>query len=223
MKITWLGQAGLLFETGGQRIVVDPYLSDSVAKLNPQSKRRVPVEEKFLHIKPDVIILTHNHGDHTDMETLCHYLTEDSGVLVLASKNAWARVREFKGDNNYVMFNCHTTWTEHGITYKAVKAEHSDEFAIGVLVEAEGKTYYITGDTLYNEEIFADLPEKIDYVFLPINGYGNNMNMSDAQTFCKNIGATAIPMHCGLFDDIDMQGFEYEPKRVPQFFEEITL
>ena len=31
MKITWLGQAGLLFETEGMRIVVDPYLSNSVA------------------------------------------------------------------------------------------------------------------------------------------------------------------------------------------------
>lgn len=37
MRITWLGQAGLLFETGGLKIVVDPYLSDSVAKLQPQN------------------------------------------------------------------------------------------------------------------------------------------------------------------------------------------
>ena len=212
-----------MFETGGQKIVVDPYLTDSVAKINPQSKRRVAVEEEFLYIKPNVIILTHNHGDHTDMETLCHYLTEDSNVLVLASKNAWSRVREFKGNNNYVMFNRHTIWSENGITYTAVKAEHSDECSVGVVIEAEGKNYYITGDTLYNTEILADLPEKIDYVFLPVNGYGNNMNMADACAFCQRISTTAIPMHCGLFDDMDMQGFEYEPKRVPQFFEEITL
>lgn len=41
MKITWLGQAGLLFETGGLTIVIDPYLSNSCQRLNPDSFRRV--------------------------------------------------------------------------------------------------------------------------------------------------------------------------------------
>ena len=35
MKLTWLGQAGLLFETDGKKILIDPYLSDSVVKVNP--------------------------------------------------------------------------------------------------------------------------------------------------------------------------------------------
>lgn len=223
MKITWLGQAGLLFETGEKKILIDPYLSDSVAAMNPKSRRQVPVDERFLKIQPDVIILTHNHADHTDMETLCHYLKNDSGVLVLASKNAWAKVREFKGNHNYVMFNRHTVWTEDDISFRAVKAEHSDEYSIGVIIKAEGKRFYITGDTLFNTEIFEDLPEPIDYVFLPINGCGNNMNMAEAQVFCEKIGATAIPMHCGLFDDIDMHEFGYARKVVPEFFKEIIF
>ncbi len=37
MKITWLGQAGLLFESNGIKLIVDPYLSDSVEKINPQN------------------------------------------------------------------------------------------------------------------------------------------------------------------------------------------
>ena len=35
MKIVYLGQAGLLFDTNGMRILVDPYLSDSVAENEP--------------------------------------------------------------------------------------------------------------------------------------------------------------------------------------------
>ena len=42
MKITWLGQAGLLFDNGETKIMVDPYLSHSVEKVNPQNFRRVP-------------------------------------------------------------------------------------------------------------------------------------------------------------------------------------
>ena len=225
MKVIWLGQGGLLFEIRGKRIIIDPYLSDSVERTEPHNKRRVPVEERFLHMKPDILILTHNHQDHTDSETLKYYLYEDSNVCVLASGNAWQNVRKQFGGikNNYVMFNRGTRWTEAGIEFQAVYAEHSDEYAIGVILRGEGKTCYITGDTLYNERIFKDLPEKIDYVFLPVNGRGNNMNMTEAKHFCERIKARAIPLHCGLFDDINMHDFAYEEKMVPEFYKEMNL
>jgi L-ascorbate 6-phosphate lactonase len=224
MKITWLGQAGLMFETGDKTIIVDPYLSDSVEKINPKNKRRVPVDEHFLNIKPDIIVLTHDHLDHTDPDTLKHYITQTSGILLLAPENSWKAVRsQFGGDNNFVMFNRHTQWTEGDIRFSAVRAEHSDKTAIGFILEAEGKKYYVTGDTLYNEDIFSDLPDDIDYVFLPVNGVGNNMNMTDGKRFCERVGATAIPMHCGLFDSLDLNDFEYEDKIVPEFYKEIKL
>lgn len=224
MKVTWLGQAGLMFETNDKIIIVDPYLSDSVEKIEPQNKRRVPVDESFFDIKPDIVVLTHNHLDHTDPDTLKHYLGENSEILVLASGNAWQNVRKvFGGNNNYVMFNRHSEWTEGNIKFTAVKAEHSDEHAIGFIMEAEGKKYYVTGDTLYNKSIFSDLPEEIDYVFLPVNGRGNNMNMEDGKRFCQRIGAKAVPLHCGLFDDLDMNKFGYENKVIPEFYKEIKL
>ena len=225
MKVTWLGQAGLLFETSGKKIIVDPYLSDSVKKIEPQNYRRVAVDERFLQLKPDMILLTHNHLDHTDPETLCHYLSAYSEVTVLASGNAWQNVRKTFGGvkNNYVQFNRGTEWTEGGIYFKAVYAEHSDDKAIGIVMQAEGKTYYITGDTLYNAEIFKYLPDKIDYIFIPVNGRGNNMNMADAKRFCEKIGGVAVPLHCGLFDEINMNEWQYQNKRVPEFYKEIAL
>lgn len=224
MRVTWLGQAGLLFETDNKIIVVDPYLSDSVEKIEPQNKRRVPVDKSFLDIKPDIIVLTHNHLDHTDPDTLKHFITQDGNMTVLASGNAWNTVRaRFGGNNNYVMFNRHSEWTEGNIKFTAVRVEHSDEHAIGFIMEAEGKKYYVTGDTLYNKSVFSDLPEGIDYVFLPVNGRGNNMNMEDGKRFCQRIGAKAVPMHCGLFDDLDMNKFGYENKVIPEFYKEIKL
>ena len=239
MKITWLGQAGLMMETGGRIILIDPYLSDSVAKINPLNYRRVSVDEHFLHIKPDVIICTHNHLDHADPETLKYYLTGEGSVMVLAPTAAWEKVREFGGKHNYLCFNRHTEITvstkaekyemtscaKHGeIRFVAIRAEHSAPHSIGVIIEAERKRYYVTGDTLYNTEIFEDVPEKIDMLFLPINGVGNNMNMADAKRFCERIRpGVAVPMHCGLFDEIDMNAFGYEPKIVPQIYREITF
>ena len=226
MKIIWLGQAGLLFETQGKTIIVDPYLSDSVKKVQPQNYRRVSVDEKFLKIKPDVILLTHNHLDHTDKETLCNYLNEESKILVLAPYSAWKEVRQFGGrNNNYVLFGNGTTWTEKGIVFRAVKAVHSDEYAIGVIITAEEKNYYVTGDTLYSEKVFASLPDmKYEAVFLPINGVGNNMNMKDAERFAERIKAKhVVPVHFGMFDDIKAEELCVTHKTVPTVFKKIVL
>ena len=226
MKITWLGQAGFLFETGKFKIIIDPYLSDSCHKVNPLSFRRYPVDETFLKMKPDVLILTHDHLDHTDPETLDYYLKDTEGVTVLASGNAWSRVRKYGPAHNFVMFNQGTEFTVCGITFKAVYAEHSDDKAIGVIFTAENNTYYITGDTLYNHKVFENLPDtKINAVFLPINGRGNNMNAYDALRFAQRIRAEKmIPCHFGLFDDIDAQKVVDSDRAViPSPFKKIML
>lgn len=225
MKITWLGQAGLMLETGGKILLVDPYLSDNVKNFEPQNYRRVPVEERFLQIKPDVIVITHNHLDHLDKETLKYYLTAQATCLVLTPNGGWQEVRKFGGGSNYVLFNAGTTWTEGDIVFRAVKAEHSDPYAIGVIISAEGKNYYITGDTLYNEAVFASLPElPLEAVFLPINGLGNNMNAVEAAAFAKRTGAKyAVPFHVGMFDSIDPNCFASDNKIIPEIYKEIIF
>lgn len=225
MKITWLGQAGLLFETCGKTIVIDPYLSDSVAKVNPKNYRRFPVDEHYLNIKPDIIICTHNHLDHLDKETLDHYFTDDRSMMVFAPNGGWQELRTYGGNHNYILFNAGTEWNEGSIRFRAVAAEHSDPGAIGVLLTAEEKTYFITGDTLYSERVFASFPdEEIEAVFLPINGVGNNMNAADASRFAARVGAKyAVPVHFGLFDELTADEFAHPGKVVPKAFEEIVL
>ena len=223
MEITWLGQAGLLFETDGKIILVDPYLSDNVKNFEPKNYRRVDVDEGFLKLKPDVIVITHNHLDHLDKETLKYYLTEDAECLVLASNGGWQELRKFGGNSNYVLFNNGTTWTEGNITFRAVKAEHSDPYAIGVIISADWKNYYITGDTLYNEQVFDSLPDiEFEAVFLPVNGAGNNMNMTDAAKFAKRVNAKyTVPFHIGMFDNLCSEDFDCDNKIIPTIYKEI--
>lgn len=224
MKIIWLGQAGLLFEKEGFKIMIDPYLSNSVEKVNPKNFRRVAVEERFFEVKPDVMIFTHNHLDHYDPDTVKHFINENSNMLVLAPKSVWDEVRKISGNNNYVLFNRHTSWTEKGIRFTAVKAEHSDITPIGVIIEDGVKKYYITGDTLYNEEIFEDIPKGIYALFLPINGVGNNMNMTDAVRFSERVNAEkTVPIHFGMFDELTAEDFSCENKVIPEIYKEILL
>lgn len=213
MKITWLGQAGLLFEKDNFKIMIDPYLSDSVKRINPKNYRRVGVLETLFKIKPDIMIFTHNHLDHYDPETVKYFINEASDMTILAPKSVWDEVREYGGNNNYVQFNRHTVWTENGIVFTAVKAEHSDKYAIGVVIDDGNKKYYITGDTLYNTDIFNDIPENIYALFLPVNGVGNNMNIEDAHKFASKIKAKhTIPVHFGMFDEIKPTGFKITPE-----------
>ena len=229
MKITFLGQAGLLFETNGLTVMIDPYLSDSVAKVNSLCCRRVAVNERMFDIKPDIMIFTHNHLDHYDPETVSRFIYRDSNVTVLAPRSVWDEVRKIGGSNNYVLFNRLTTWTENDVTFTAVKAEHSDPTPIGVVIgDVDGKRYYITGDTLYNEEIFGDLivTEMTDIyaLFLPVNGVGNNMNMTDGAKFAKRVGAKyTVPIHTGMFDSLSADDFDCSGKVIPKIYEEIIL
>lgn len=220
MKITWLGQAGLLFQKNDIRIMIDPYLSDSVKEINPKSFRRVEVNHDLFKIKPDVMIFTHNHLDHYDPETVNKFITSSTSITVLSPVSVWNEVRKIGGNNNFIMFNRHTSWTEYGFRFTAVRAEHSDSAAIGAVLECDGKSYYIAGDTLYNSEILKDLPVEPDVAFLPVNGTGNNMNLTDALRFAKDCGAKkAVPVHYGMFDDIIPHGFDI----IPKIYEEITI
>ena len=227
MKITWLGQAGLLFEKNGKTVMIDPYLSESVVKVNPLNFRRVPVEEKFFDMTPDVMIFTHDHLDHFDPETAPRFFAKtDKQMLVLCPASVWQKARTHGGGHNYVQFDRFTEWTAYGMRFSAVHAEHSDPYAIGVIIEdlEDGKTYYVTGDTLYNKKVFADLPDDIDVIFLPINGVGNNMNEVDAMRFFKASGAkVAVPLHVGMFDEKTPDIFKAEPRVLPEIYKEIKL
>ena len=220
MKVTWLTQAGLLFDTGKIKILVDPYLSDSVGKRNAAKHRRIPVDESFFDVKPDVIMITHDHLDHLDPETLDRFLLDtDKSITVLAPENAYKRLLEYKGEHNYVLLAPHSVWSEGGITFYSVKAEHGDRDAVGFILDDAEKTYYVSGDTLYNFDVIDDcldlVEDGVDYAFLPINGRGNNMNAKDAADFAYEIGAgVAVPIHYGLFDDTDPDDFDFEDRMI---------
>lgn len=224
MKLTWIGQGGVLFDFDGIKVMVDPYLSNSVAKINPRNHRRIPVKPELFDVKPDILVLTHHHLDHTDPETLEQIFKKHHGICVLASKNAWECVREYGGENCYICFNRGSVWTEKGIRFEAVKAEHSDEAAIGVVITYQERHFYIAGDTLYNKDIFADLPKEVEIAFLPINGVGNNMNMTDAAMFAREIGAKSIvPVHYGMFDNINPENFPCKNRMIMKVYEEVVL
>lgn len=225
MKVTWLTQAGLLFENDRIKVLVDPYLSSA----NIDGQRRIPVDESFFEIEPNMILITHSHPYHLDKETLDKFLARDGNpITVLAGGAAYTKLRSFGYEHNIVLLTPHTVWSEGGVTFYSVKAEHSERDAVGFILDDGDKTYYVSGDTLYNFDVIDDcldlVEDGVDYAFLPINGRGNNMNAKDAADFAYEIGAKcAIPIHYGLFDNVDPEDFDFDDKLVLTPYETTEL
>ncbi len=226
MKVTWLTQAGLLFDTGKMKIMVDPYLSDSLAAEG--LSRRIPVDTRFLSEVPDVLLITHEHKDHLDPETLAGLLGTDKCVTVLAPEKAYNSLLAYEKGNNLVLLPPHSVWSEGGVTFYSVKAEHSDRTAAGFIIDDGAQTFYISGDTVYNYDLIDDVldlaPDGVDFAFLPINGRGSNMNAHDAADLAYEIGAkTAVPLHYGLFDEITPSDFDFDDALILTPYEETRL
>ena len=229
MFVRWITQAGLVFESERAVVMVDPYLSDSVAEeLDPAKKRRIAVDESVFDIEPDIMIITHEHLDHLDPATLKRFLNKGKKMTVLAPYNAYKKLIEFGGGHNYVLLRQGSVWSELGLTFYAVRAEHSDTTAAGYIIDDGSKTYYVSGDTLYNFDVIDDVidlcEDGVDYAFLPINGVGNNMNVRDAADFAYEIGAKCVvPIHYGLFDDIDPCELDFDERVILKPYERVEL
>jgi len=215
MKVVRLGQAGLLFRTESACVLVDPYFSDGAYAVSGVHRKK-PVPSIAWDLRPDLLLITHDHVDHYDPETVPAFVNETTSVTVLSPDSVWRKIRSAGGNNNFVRMEPGVTWTEKGVSVTALPARHSDPYAIGFGLEAEGRRILITGDTLL--DLGWKIPERFrnpDFLFLPINGRGNNMNAADAASLAKAVGARhAVPVHYGMLDDCSPDAFVCESKAV---------
>ena len=89
ISFCWLGQAGFLFRCGAGAFMVDPYLSDFLAK------KYAHAELKHVRLMPppiqpqdvtnlDWLLCTHRHSDHMDPETLPAIMQNNPRCKVIA-------------------------------------------------------------------------------------------------------------------------------------------
>jgi len=81
----WLGQSGYLLLWKGQKILIDPYLTDSLTKKYADTKKpHIRVSERVIDpsLLKNISIVTssHNHTDHLDKETLIPLIKNNPGI-----------------------------------------------------------------------------------------------------------------------------------------------
>ena len=206
MKFTYYGQSAFELETGGKKLLFDPFISPN------ELAKHIDVNS----LKPDYILLSHGHGDHiADLFTI--HKNSNAKIICIAEIANWLGgkgIKDAHGMNIGGGFNF-----DFG-RVKMVNAIHSSSMPdganggnpAGFVIYAEGKKIYFAGDTAltYDMKLLAD--ENLDWAILPI-GDNYTMGADDAIKAagfvnCKNV----IGVHYDSFPVIKIDKVEVAEK-----------
>jgi len=185
MKFTFYGQSSFELETGGKRLLFDPFITPN------ELAKDIDID----NLKPDFILVSHGHGDHVaDLLTIQKHT--GAKVICIADIAGWLNKQ---GIDNVHGMNIGGGYNFDFGRIKMVNAIHSSSMPdgsyggnpAGFIIYAEGKKIYFAGDTAltYDMKLLAD--EKLDWAILPI-GDNYTMGVDDAikaTNFfeCKNV------------------------------------
>jgi L-ascorbate metabolism protein UlaG (beta-lactamase superfamily) len=223
LRVWWLGQSGFLVRTSSRRLLLDPYLSDSLTekyattdKPHVRLTARVIAPERLRKI--DVVTSSHNHTDHLDADTLRPLLAANPEMkLIIPEAN-----REFVAQRlsipseGPIGLDDGRRISVSGFEVHGIAAAHNDlerdeagrHRFLGYVIRAGRWTLFHSGDTL----LYPGLAEKlrafapIDVALLPINGnkperrVAGNLDGAEAARLAYEIGARCVvPCHYEMF------------------------
>ncbi|HEU4951160.1 MAG TPA: metal-dependent hydrolase [Holophagaceae bacterium] len=194
ITVTWLGHAAFeVVSSGGTRLLLDPFLTQDPA---------TPAAFKDLsRYKPDAILVTHSHFDHTgDVAAIA----KQSGAPVIGAYELAASLG--LPEKQVMGGNVGGTFQIGDITIHMVPAMHSSEPGgrpVGfVLTFKDGRSLYHTGDTW----IFGDMSliQELYHPSILLLGVGGGPYTEDPATAALAVKkyfhpSVIVPMHYGTF------------------------
>ena len=195
MKISWLKHAAFKIETEDKKIIyIDPY------QLSKEKE------------KADIIICSHEHGDHFDEDSISK-IRKKSTVL-LGPKSISSKLEKFdgKGLSLYEPYEIENVTIELYPAYniKRMRSKNQpfhpkERNWAGILLEADGRKIYHAGDSERIPEMKKLALKKIDVAMLPCGGT-YTMDFEESTDAAVDINPKiVIPMH-----NWDMELNEYE-------------
>ena len=203
MKLTWYGHSSFLLETGGKKLLFDPFITP-----NPQA-----AHIDVAALMPDYILLSHGHADHVaDAEAIAR----QSKAMLVSNYEIVSWYQE-KGIENVWPLNI---GGQHRFDFgllRYVNAVHSSVLPDGTyggnpggfIIESEGSRIYYAGDTALHKDMeLIGAYWKPDLAILPI-GDNFTMGVEDAIRCTEMIGCKrVVGMHYGTFPYIEIDTAE---------------
>ena len=218
VKFIWLGHSTVLLSIDGHVILFDPVFSDHASPFPIAAKRFQP---PVIHLEdlPEVdhIIISHDHYDHLDMETVKYFM--NSNVKFITPLGVGSHLRYWGVDEARIT---ELDWWEEanldGLIYAATPSQHFSG-RIGVMhndktlwaswvIAGKTESVYFSGDSGYDTH-YKDIGRKygpFDVVFMENGQYNESWravhNLPDeAITAFKDVGGTyLVPVHWGMFN-----------------------
>ena len=237
----WLGQSGFLLQWKGKRVLIDPYLSDSLTKKylttdKPHTRMSELVMRPELLKNISIVTSSHNHTDHLDAETLIPVLKNNPKIkFIIPEANRDFVAERVKCERDFpIGLNDEQSITIDGFTFHGIPAKHNeierDEKGnckyMGYVVEFGKNKIYHSGDTLWFDGMVELLkPFEVEVAILPINGnkperkVAGNLDCKEAAELGKAIGAAyVIPCHYDMFtfNTADVNDFVIEAEKIDQ-------
>lgn len=223
--IWWLGQAGFALKSSNSLLLIDPYLSDSLAK-KYQGHEFPHVRMMPPPIRPDamplidVLLCTHRHSDHLDPATAPVLVKHNPNCIVVLPKAVFDRGVEIGIPAEHIQsMNAGERITVGGgIVVEAIPAAHEDisvnergeHHFLGYILRTGNLTIYHSGDCLPYPGLEDMLAQAhIDLALLPVNGrdeyrssrgIAGNFTLPEAVSLCKQAAIpTLLCHHFGMF------------------------
>ena len=231
----WIGHSTFLLRIHGITVLTDPIFSERASPVQwAGPKRSTPVALKIEELPPvDVVILSHDHYDHTDINSLraLAKLKSSTGktpvFLTPLGFKKW-----FK--KNDLPPSVDKDWWESevvaGLKFTPTPVQHWGKRSLGDdntrlwcawMIESQGKKIYFSGDTGYSTD-FVQTNQRfgaVDLALIPIGAYApewfmkpQHVNPEDAVRIHQDLHSKqSIGMHWGTFQLTD------EPMDEPPF------
>jgi L-ascorbate metabolism protein UlaG (beta-lactamase superfamily) len=225
LRVTLIGHASFLIQTGGINILVDPVFSDRASPFSFVGPKRVNAPGIAFDALPpiDWILVTHNHYDHMDTATLrrlsahsqARILVPLGNATILAEAGVTLPVESRDWGGSLALsqqITAHLIAAKHWSARGLLDRRHA--LWSGFVLETPGGIVHIAGDTAYHRTVFADVKARFGaprLSILPIGAYeprwfmrDQHMGPDEAVTAMIDCGAqSAIGCHWGTFQLTD--------------------
>lgn len=200
VRMYWLGQSSFVFRTAaGRTVFLDPYLSHSCERLHGFKRLSLPAMRPE-EVHADWVILTHEHTDHLDPDTLPEVVLRNPTCRFAAPAGCTPGL-DLAGvpTDRRVLLEPDRRFDLGDLVLHTVLADHGDHSptALTFLLEFGGVRVMASGDTSWRPKLFKPLNDlKPDVVLPVINGVFGNMNHIDAAMMVADAKPRiAIPCH----------------------------